>query len=39
VAAWLARERVALNGGARGTILELAAADLVRVLSPMPLPE
>jgi Cys-tRNA(Pro)/Cys-tRNA(Cys) deacylase len=39
VAAWLARERVALNGGARGTILELAAADLVRVLSPRPLPE
>ena len=35
----LARERVALNGGARGVILELASADLVRVLSPTAIPE
>ena len=39
VADWLALERVALNGGARGTILELASADLTRVLSPTPIPE
>ena len=31
VAEWLERERVALNGGARGVILELAGADLGRV--------
>jgi Cys-tRNA(Pro)/Cys-tRNA(Cys) deacylase len=31
---WLARDRVALNGGARGVILELASADLARLLSP-----
>jgi Cys-tRNA(Pro)/Cys-tRNA(Cys) deacylase len=31
---WLARDRVALNGGARGVILELASADLRRLLSP-----
>lgn len=36
---WLARERVALNGGARGVILELAGADLARLLSPTPIPE
>jgi hypothetical protein len=30
---------VALNGGARGVILELAGADLARVLSPIPIPE
>jgi Cys-tRNA(Pro)/Cys-tRNA(Cys) deacylase len=36
---WLARERVALNGGARGVIVELASADLVRLLSPTPIPE
>jgi Cys-tRNA(Pro)/Cys-tRNA(Cys) deacylase len=34
---WLARERVALNGGARGVILELAAADLAWLLSPTPI--
>jgi Cys-tRNA(Pro)/Cys-tRNA(Cys) deacylase len=39
VASWLARERVAINGGARGVILELAAADLVRLLAPVALPE
>jgi Cys-tRNA(Pro)/Cys-tRNA(Cys) deacylase len=39
VAGWLSRERVALNGGARGVILELAGADLARVLSPIPIPE
>ena len=39
VAGWLARERVALNGGARGVILELAGADLARLLSPTPLSE
>jgi Cys-tRNA(Pro)/Cys-tRNA(Cys) deacylase len=39
VAEWLGRERVALNGGARGVILELAAADLTRLLSPTPIPE
>lgn len=39
VADWLARERVALNGGARGVILELASADLARLLSPLPIPE
>ena len=33
-AKWLTRERVALNGGARGVILELASADLIRLLSP-----
>ena len=38
VADWLARERVALNGGARGVILELASADLARLLSPVPVP-
>ena len=37
VADWLARERVALNGGARGVIIELASADLVRLLSPTPI--
>jgi Cys-tRNA(Pro)/Cys-tRNA(Cys) deacylase len=36
---WLARERVALNGGARGVIVELASADLARLLSPTPFPE
>ena len=35
VAEWLARERVALNGGARGVIVELAGADVVRLLSPI----
>jgi len=39
VADWLARERVALNGGARGVIIELASADLARLLSPTPIPE
>lgn len=39
VAEWLGRERVALNGGARGVILELASADLTRLLSPTPIPE
>jgi Cys-tRNA(Pro)/Cys-tRNA(Cys) deacylase len=39
VAGWLERERVALNGGARGVIIELAAADLARLLSPIPIPE
>jgi Cys-tRNA(Pro)/Cys-tRNA(Cys) deacylase len=39
VAEWLARERVALNGGGRGVILELACADLIRLLSPTPIPE
>jgi Cys-tRNA(Pro)/Cys-tRNA(Cys) deacylase len=39
VADWLERERLALNGGARGVILELASADLTRVLSPTPIPE
>ena len=39
VADWLARERVALNGGARGVIVELAAADLARLLSPTPIAE
>jgi Cys-tRNA(Pro)/Cys-tRNA(Cys) deacylase len=39
LAGWLARERVALNGGARGVILELATADLARLLSPTPIPE
>jgi Cys-tRNA(Pro)/Cys-tRNA(Cys) deacylase len=38
-AAWLARERVVLNGGARGVLLELASSDLSRLLSPVPLPE
>jgi Cys-tRNA(Pro)/Cys-tRNA(Cys) deacylase len=33
VADWLARERVALNGGARGVIIELSSADLARLLS------
>lgn len=32
-AGWLRHERVCLNGGQRGVILELAAADLVRVLT------
>jgi len=36
---WLARERVALNGGGRGVILELASADLVRLLSPVAIAE
>jgi Cys-tRNA(Pro)/Cys-tRNA(Cys) deacylase len=31
---YLAHERVALNGGARGLIIELAGDDLVRVLDP-----
>src|SRR4051812_33848408 len=39
VAEWLGRERVALNGGARGVILELASADVTRLLSPTPIPE
>jgi Cys-tRNA(Pro)/Cys-tRNA(Cys) deacylase len=39
VAGWLARERVALNGGGRGVILELASADLSRLLSPTSIPE
>jgi Cys-tRNA(Pro)/Cys-tRNA(Cys) deacylase len=39
VAEWLERERVALNGGARGAILELASADLSRLLSPTPVAE
>jgi Cys-tRNA(Pro)/Cys-tRNA(Cys) deacylase len=39
VAEWLARERVALNGGGRGVIVELASADLIRLLSPTPIPE
>ena len=39
VADWLARERVALNGGARGVIIELAGADLARLLSPTPIQE
>jgi Cys-tRNA(Pro)/Cys-tRNA(Cys) deacylase len=39
VPGWLARERVALNGGARGAILELASLDLARLLSPTPIPE
>ncbi len=34
VADWLARERVALNGGARGVLLELATAEVARLLSP-----
>ncbi|MEO9175072.1 MAG: YbaK/EbsC family protein [Gaiellales bacterium] len=32
---YLEHEQVALNGGARGLIVELAGADLVRVLEPM----
>jgi Cys-tRNA(Pro)/Cys-tRNA(Cys) deacylase len=39
VAEWLARERVALNGGGRGVIVELAAADLARLLAPVAIPE
>ena len=39
VADWLARERVALNGGGRGVILELASADLARLLSPIAIAE
>jgi Cys-tRNA(Pro)/Cys-tRNA(Cys) deacylase len=39
VAEWLARERIALNGGGRGVILELASADLIRLLSPTVIPE
>ena len=39
LADWLARERVALNAGARGVILELAGADLARVLTPTPIAE
>jgi Cys-tRNA(Pro)/Cys-tRNA(Cys) deacylase len=39
VADWLARERVALNGGARGVIIELASADVVRLLSPTAITE
>ena len=31
---YLAHDRVALNGGARGLIVELARADLVRALEP-----
>ena len=38
VADWLERERIALNGGARGVILELASADLTRVLRVTPIP-
>ena len=34
---WLAHDRVALNGGARGCIVELATADLVRLLDPIPM--
>ena len=37
VAEWLEHERVALNGGARGCIVELAVADLVRLLEPTPI--
>jgi Cys-tRNA(Pro)/Cys-tRNA(Cys) deacylase len=33
---WLGHPRVALNGGARGLIVELASDDLVRVLDPTP---
>ncbi|MDX6560887.1 MAG: Cys-tRNA(Pro)/Cys-tRNA(Cys) deacylase [Gaiellales bacterium] len=36
---WLARERVALNGGARGVILELASADVSLLLSPVAIAE
>jgi Cys-tRNA(Pro)/Cys-tRNA(Cys) deacylase len=32
---YLEHERVALNGGARGLIIELAREDLVRVLAPV----
>jgi Cys-tRNA(Pro)/Cys-tRNA(Cys) deacylase len=39
VAEWLDRERVALNGGARGVIVELPSAELARLLSPTPIPE
>ncbi len=39
VAVWLARDRIALNGGARGVILELARADLVAALAPTAIPE
>ena len=38
VADWLERDRIALNGGARGVILELASADLQRVLRVTPIP-
>jgi Cys-tRNA(Pro)/Cys-tRNA(Cys) deacylase len=31
---WLMHEQVALNGGARGLIIELASDDLTRVLEP-----
>lgn len=37
VAEWLEHERVALNGGARGCIVELAVADLMRLLEPTPI--
>jgi Cys-tRNA(Pro)/Cys-tRNA(Cys) deacylase len=37
VAEWLERERVALNGGARGVIIELAGADLGRLLAATPI--
>ena len=37
VAGWLEHERVALNGGARGCIVELAVDDLVRLLEPTPI--
>lgn len=37
VAEWLEHELVALNGGARGCIVELAVADLIRLLEPTPI--
>ena len=37
VAEWLKHARVALNGGARGCIVELAVGDLVRLLEPTPI--
>ena len=37
VASWLAFERVALNAGGRGCIVELARDDVVRLLRPTPL--
>jgi Cys-tRNA(Pro)/Cys-tRNA(Cys) deacylase len=33
---WLAHDRVALNGGGRGLIVELARDDLVRLVEPTP---
>jgi len=38
VSDWLERERIALNGGARGVIVELASADLRRLLRVTPIP-